>query len=184
MLTAIYKQYIGGYSKYYKMDGLSRLGFIASELLLKAEAGALHLHPLGVPADLQSGGKQDVSKIEHLSHDFDRAVILFNRSSSIASDKKYLASIADKDNYFPSPSIFVYTLPNIVTGEIAIRNGYHGETSFYVLADKDEAQMQEILHTAFMDGQTKSAVTGWLDYEDATHFEADLYIVERCSQSK
>lgn len=159
MLTAIYKQYIGGYPKYYKMDGLSRLGFIASELLLKAEAGAV-------------------------SHAFDRAVILFNRSSSIASDKKYLASIADKDNYFPSPSIFVYTLPNIVTGEIAIRNGYHGETSFYVLADKDEAQMQEIMHTAFLDAQTQSAVTGWLDYEDATHFEADLYIVERSPRSK
>ena len=153
MLTAIYKQYIGGYPKYYKMDGLSRLGFIASELLLKA------------------GG-------EHLPHEFDRAVILFNRSSSIASDKKYLASISGKDNYFPSPSIFVYTLPNIVTGEIAIRNGYHGETSFYVLPEKDEAQMQEILQTAFMDRQTKSAVTGWLDYEDDSHFEADLYIVE------
>lgn len=154
MLTAIYKQYIGGYPKYYKMDGLSRLGFIASELLLQVEVG------------------------KH-QHDFDRAVILFNRSSSIASDKKYLASIADKDNYFPSPSIFVYTLPNIVTGEIAIRNGYHGETSFYVLPEKNEVQMQEIWQTAFMDAQTQSAVTGWLDYEDSTHFEADLYIVER-----
>ena len=198
MLTAIYKQYIGGYPKYYKMDGLSRLGFVASELLLKAEADSLSNQqnvivqtqlPLGVPADLQSAGKQGVSKnenlqhapIEKLLHEFDRAVILFNRSSSIASDKRYLASIADKDNYFPSPSIFVYTLPNIVTGEIAIRNGYHGETSFYVLADKDEAQMQEILQTVFMDTQTKSAIAGWLDYEDATHFEADLYIVESIS---
>lgn len=196
MLTAIYKQYIGGYPKYYKMDGLSRLGFVASELLLKAEADSLSNQqnvivqtqlPLGVPADLQSAGKQGVSKNENLQHaprekllhEFDRAVILFNRSSSIASDKKFLASIADKDNYFPSPSIFVYTLPNIVTGEIAIRNGYHGETSFYVLADKDEAQMQEILQTVFMDAQTKSAIAGWLDYEDATHFEADLFIVER-----
>ena len=190
MLTAIYKQYIGGYPKYYKMDGLSRLGFVASELLLKAEkvsqsplgvptkAEAIAKSPLGVPTDLQSGGKQGTGKIAKFPHEFDRAVILFNRSSSIASDKKYLASIADKDNYFPSPSIFVYTLPNIVTGEIAIRNGYHGETSFYVLADKDEAQMQEILQTAFMDTQTQSALTGWLDYEDSTHFEADLYIVE------
>ncbi len=165
MLTSIYKQYIGGYPKYYKMDGLSRLGFVASELLLKAEAATLS-HELKAE-----------SKV--LSHEFDRAVILFNRSSSIDSDKKYLASIADKDNYFPSPSIFVYTLPNIVTGEIAIRNGYHGETSFYVLVDKDEAQMKEILQTAFMDRQTQSAVAGWLDYEDNTHFEADLYIVER-----
>ena len=198
LLTAIYKQYIGGYPKYYKMDGLSRLGFVASELLLKAEADSLSNQqnvivqtqlPLGVPADLQSAGKQGVNKnenlqhapIEKLLHEFDRAVILFNRSSSIASDKKFLASIADKDNYFPSPSIFVYTLPNIVTGEIAIRNGYHGETSFYVLTDKDEALMQEILQTAFMDAQTKSAIAGWLDYEDASHFEADLYIVESIS---
>ena len=164
MLTAIYKQYIGAYPKYYKMDGLSRLGFIASELLLEAEHESL-LRKLGSVAPSQP------------QHPFDRAVILFNRSSSLDSDKKYLASIANKDDYFPSPSIFVYTLPNIVTGEIAIRNGYHGETSFYVLAEKDDVQMQEILQTAFMDAQTQSALTGWLDYEDATHFEADLYIV-------
>ncbi len=164
MLTAIYKQYVGGYPKYYKMDGLSRLGFIASELLLKAENDSL----------LEESGS-DVPSLPQ--HPFDRAVILFNRSSSIDSDKKYLASIGDKNGYFPSPSIFVYTLPNIVTGEIAIRHGYHGETSFYVLAEKDEEQMQEILQTAFMDAQTQSALTGWLDYEDATHFEADLYII-------
>ena len=161
ILTAIYRQYVGNYPKYYKMDGLSRLGFIATELLLSAEAMEAE-----VP---QKAGK----------HADDRAVILFNRSSSLVSDKKYLASITDETNYFPSPSTFVYTLPNIVTGEIAIRNGYHGETSFYVLADKDEAQMQEILQTAFQDSQTQSAITGWIDYEDAEHFEADLYIVER-----
>ena len=162
-LTAVYKQYIGDYPKYYKMDGLSRLGFVASELLLRAETEEL---------------------AEKHQHAIDRAVILFNRSSSIASDKKYLESISDEDNYFPSPSVFVYTLPNIVSGEIAIRNGYHGETSFYVLAEKNEAQMQEILQTTFMDAQTKSALTGWLDYEDAGHYEADLYIVGLCSEGE
>ena len=91
--------------------------------------------------------------------------------------KRYLASIADKDNYFPSPSVFVYTLPNIVTGEIAIRNGYHGETSFYILTQRDEQQMKDIIETAFIDKQTKSLLTGWLDYKDSEHFEADLYIV-------
>ena len=103
LLTTIYKQMIGDYPKYYKMDGLCRLGFIASELLLQAE-------------------KAEETSIKELQRS--RGVVLFNRSSSISSDKKYLASIADKDNYFPSPSVFVYTLPNIVTGEIAIRNGY------------------------------------------------------------
>ena len=103
--------------------------------------------------------------------------MLFNRSSSISSDKRYLSSISDKDNYFPSPSVFVYTLPNIVTGEIAIRNNYHGETSFYILPRKDEEQMQTIIETAFVDKKTKSLLTGWLDYEDSGHFEADLSIL-------
>ena len=155
LLTALYKQIIGNYPKYYKMDGLCRLGFVASELLLKAERD-------------EGSFTEDINKT--------RAIIFFNRSSSIASDKKYLASIVEKDNYFPSPSVFVYTLPNIVTGEIAIRNGYHGETSFYILPHKNELLMQDIIETTFMDEQTTSILTGWLDYEDSEHFEADLYI--------
>ena len=155
LLTALYKQITGNYPKYYKMDGLCRLGFIASELLLKAERD-------------EGSFTEDTNKT--------RAIVFFNRSSSIASDKKYLASIVEKDNYFPSPSVFVYTLPNIVTGEIAIRNGYHGETSFYILPHKNELLMQDIIETTFMDEQTTSVLTGWLDYEDSEHFEADLYI--------
>ena len=155
LLTALYKQIIGNYPKYYKMDGLCRLGFVASELLLKAERD-------------EGSFTEDTNKT--------RAIVFFNRSSSIASDKKYLASIVEKDNYFPSPSVFVYTLPNIVTGEIAIRNGYHGETSFYILPRKNELLMQDIIETTFMDEQTTSVLTGWLDYEDSEHFEADLYI--------
>lgn len=155
LLTALYKQIIGNYPKYYKMDGLCRLGFVASELLLKAERD-------------EGSFTEDTNKT--------RAIVFFNRSSSIASDKKYLASIVEKDNYFPSPSGFVYTLPNIVTGEIAIRNGYHGETSFYILPHKNELLMQDIIETTFMDEQTTSVLTGWLDYEDSEHFEADLYI--------
>jgi 3-oxoacyl-[acyl-carrier-protein] synthase-1 len=136
------------------MDGLSRLGFIAAELLLKAEGAA--------SSDRRS----------------DRAVILFNHSSSIAADLKYQESINDTDNFFPSPSVFVYTLPNIVTGEIAIRHQYCGETSFYILPDKDEEQMKAIIHASFGDIETKSMLTGWVNYDDKTHFEAELNIIE------
>lgn len=149
LLTSLYKQMIGNYPKFYKMDGLSRLGFVASEILLNAEKGET---------------------------DKERAIIFFNHSSSIASDRNYKESINDKDNYFPSPSIFVYTLPNIVTGEIAIRNHFHGETSFFILPDKDERLMEEILQASCRDDQSKSFLTGWIDYEDERHFEADLKI--------
>lgn len=149
LLTTLYKQMIGNYPKFYKMDGLSRLGFVASEILLNAEKGET---------------------------DKERAIIFFNHSSSIASDRNYKESINDKDNYFPSPSIFVYTLPNIVTGEIAIRNHFHGETSFFILPNKDERMMEEILQASCRDDQSKSFLTGWIDYEDERHFEADLKI--------
>lgn len=149
LLTTLYKQMIGNYPKFYKMDGLSRLGFVASEILLNAEKGET---------------------------DKERAIIFFNHSSSIASDRNYKESINDKDNYFPSPSIFVYTLPNIVTGEIAIRNHFHGETSFFILPNKDERMMEEILQASCRDAQSKSFLTGWIDYEDERHFEADLKI--------
>ena len=159
LLTSLYKQMIGNYPKFYKMDGLSRLGFVASEILLNAEKG-----------------DTDVERREEEGLLEERAIIFFNHSSSIASDRNYKKSINDKDNYFPSPSIFVYTLPNIVTGEIAIRNHFHGETSFFILPDKDERLMEEILQASCRDAQSKSFLTGWIDYEDERHFEADLKI--------
>lgn len=161
LLTFLYKQMIGNYPKFYKMDGLSRLGFVASEILLNAEKG---------DTDVERREEEGERLLE------ERAIIFFNHSSSIASDRNYKESINDKDNYFPSPSIFVYTLPNIVTGEIAIRNHFHGETSFFILPDKDERMMEEILQASCLDDQSKSFLTGWIDYEDERHFEADLKI--------
>lgn len=161
LLTTLYKQMIGNYPKFYKMDGLSRLGFVASEILLNAEKG---------DTDVERREEEGERLLE------ERAIIFFNHSSSIASDRNYKESINDKNNYFPSPSIFVYTLPNIVTGEIAIRNHFHGETSFFILPDKDERMMEEILQASCLDDQSKSFLTGWIDYEDERHFEADLKI--------
>ena len=153
LLTAVYRQHVGDYPKFYKMDGLSRLGFVASELLLQAE------------------GRERFVACD------DRAVIFFNHSSSISADRKYLESIADPENFFPSPSVFVYTLPNIVTGEIAIRNHYYGETSFYILPERSERLMDNIVGASCLDRVTTSMIAGWLDYADDEHFEAELKIL-------
>lgn len=152
LLSALYHTYVKDYPKFYKMDGLSKLGFLASELLMACEA------------DTQPTESEQ------------RAVILFNHSSSIATDQRYQASIQPED-YYPSPSLFVYTLPNIVTGEIAIRHHLHGETSFYILASRDEQVMTQIQQAALCDISTKSMITGWIDYEDEAHFRADMYLL-------
>ena len=153
LLTALYHTYVKDYPKFYKMDGLGKLGFLASELLMACEA------------DTQPTESEQ------------RAVILFNHSSSIATDQRYQTSIQPED-YYPSPSLFVYTLPNIVTGEIAIRHHLYGETSFYILSSRDEQVMMQIQQAAFCDPSTKSMITVWIDYEDEAHFCADMYILE------
>lgn len=155
LLNEAYRSFINDYPKFFKMDGLCKLGFIASELMIS------HL------------GEDRFQPRE------DRAVILFNRSGSIDADKHYQSTISDADNFFPSPSVFVYTLPNIITGEISIRNKYLGETSFYVLDHYEEETIQKIIHLSFMDEDTKSMLTGWVDCYDSSHFEAKMKIITK-----
>ena len=150
MLTEVYKTKIGNYPKFYKMDMLSRLAFVVSELLIGC----------------------DEIKEEHSN---DRAVVLFNHSSSIIADRQYVKSI-EIDDFFPSPAAFVYTLPNITTGEIALRNGYHGETSFYILAERNEKLMQRVIKSTFIDRDIKSVIGGWIDCPSEDKFECDIRI--------
>ena len=154
LLTFLYKEKVGNYPQFYKMDLLSRLGFVASELLLDEEGG------------------------ERFAGTDSRAVVLFNRSSSLMTDRKYLSTIAE-DNYYPSPALFVYTLPNIITGEIAIRNKYNGETSFYILPERNGGVMENVLEAAFLDKKTQSVISGWIDCTADNCFEADMFIAEK-----
>ena len=137
------------------MDMLSRLGFVASELLLDEE---------GAPRFTERS---------------DRAIVLFNRISSLHTDAEYAKGITSSDAYYPSPSTFLYTLPNIVTGEIAIRNQYHGETSFYVLQKRDEKLMRKVMLSAFADDTTTSLISGWVDYENEDSYTADISLYLR-----
>ena len=155
LLTELYRARVGDYPKFFKMDTLSKLGFVASEMLLKDEGQERF-----VPRE-------------------DRAVVLFNKTASLQADTNYQATIQDPENFFPSPAAFVYTLPNIVTGEIAIRNKYYGETSFIVMESCDAHIMARQLMNAFQDPMTQSILGGWLDCNDENHFEARLFLIEK-----
>jgi len=148
-LNALYKQMVGNYPKFYKMDSLCKLGFLATEKLLDNVA-------------------QNIDDAET------RAVVMFSKFGSMDDDKAYEETIRNEENYYPSPSVFVYTLSNIVTGEIAIRHGYHGETSCFILGEKDWSLMEKIIKTTFQDKGVKSVIGGWVDYENDQHYEADL----------
>ena len=158
MLNELYRAHVADWPKFFKMDTLSKVGFLASELLLK-ECGEERL-----------GGEE---------HVFSRAVVLFGTTASLCADKNYQETIQDKANYYPSPALFVYTLPNIVTGEIAIRNHYRGETSFYVLDGYDARTMAFNIQCAFQDRMTESVLAGWVDSHANDDFRCFFILVER-----
>ena len=160
-LTALYKQHIGDYPKFYKMDGLCRLAFVASELLLQDFRTA------------ETGKAERAEASELTSTD----VLIFNRNSSIASDREHIATISDPGNYYPSPSVFLYTLPNIMTGEIAIRNGFTGETSLFIA--EDGGVCDEILEASMASTDASRILAGWIDYRDDDSFGVDLKLYIR-----
>ena len=143
-LVDLYRTNIGDYPKFFKMDPLSRLGFVATELLLK----------------------------ESLKADY--GILLFNRSSSLADDMVFQATIQDRNNWFPSPALFVYTLPNIVTGEIAIRNHFQTETNFMVLDAPHTDIMAAQIAIAAMHGPQ---IAGWCDVDADGNYLAALVAV-------
>ena len=142
-LADIYRHIGMAYPKFFKMDNLCKAGTLAAELLLK-------------------------------DMDFDRetvkpdwAVILMNSASSLDDDRHYQTTIQDADNYYPSPAVFVYTLANIVTGEIAIRHKIGGESSFYVLPSFSPELMQKTVSQCFAaNPELTHIICGWADYDE------------------
>ena len=105
----------------------------------------------------------------------DRAVLMMSTCGCLCNDRHYEETVRE----FPSPSLFVYTLPNIITGEIAIRNKYEGETSAYVVERFDPSVVAALVEQAFQDKVTSSVLCGWVDVRSDDDFTALAWLVER-----
>ena len=150
LLTEIYKSHVGDYPKFHKMDVFTKLAFLAADIVTKRVVD---------------------------EHDENRAVILFNSSSSIVADRKHIATFDKEGEFYPSPSVFLYTLPNIVTGEISIKHGYKGETSLYILNDYNEKIINSIVESTFAQSSVKTMITGGVDCKSEDDFEANIKLV-------
>ena len=104
----------------------------------------------------------------------DCAVIIFSRSGSLLNDINYQHTISD----FPSPALFVYTLPNIVTGEIAIRHHLLTETSCYLLPYDDWDMIHKIVETTAAATNCSQVLYGWLE-ATPDNFCADMRLAQR-----
>jgi ribosomal protein L30E len=149
-LLSIYQHFRLNYPKFYKMDNLSKLGWLASEILLKDDFKA------------------------HLYQPEQVGIVLANANSSLDDDIKYYASVSD----IPSPSLFVYTLPNIMIGEICIRNNFKGEHALFVQekfdADFIKTQVNYLLNSDLL----QACICGWVDVLEED-YKAVLFLVEK-----
>ncbi|OFX76325.1 MAG: hypothetical protein A2X12_02995 [Bacteroidetes bacterium GWE2_29_8] len=149
-IKSIYKSLNINYPKFYKMSNLCKLGFIASEVLLK-------------DINLTSIDKNKVG------------VILSNFSSSLQIDIEYQNTIKN----IPSPGVFVYTLPNIITGEICIRNGFRGEELFLIQKNFNKEFIFNYVENLFIEGNTTLCISGWVEFDSLGIYHADLYLLKK-----
>ena len=155
-LDDIYRSVGVQYLKFFKMDKLCKAGFLAAELV----CNDIHL--------------------DRSVHHKDIAIVCFNRSSSLDDDKLYQQTINDMEHYYPSPAVFVYTLANIVTGEIAIRNKIMGETSFYISEKQELIQLRDAITDIFQDDTVNGLLCGWVEYFDNQCDVLMMYVEREC----
>ncbi len=157
--TEVYKNFSLNYPKFYKMDNLCKLGYLASEFLLK---------------DREITARYSGEEI---------GIILYNAASSLDTDRNHQQSIQDRSAYFPSPSVFVYTLANVVIGEICIRHKIFGEGTFFIEERFNPLLMHEYLSRLFHDEVVQCCITGWVEL-DGNSYRGVLYLVEKTSRGK
>lgn len=146
-----YKDIGTNYPKFFKMDNLSKLGFLAADILLE-------------------------KTIKDPGQERNIALVFSNRASSLDTDRKHQASIQDKENFFPSPAIFVYTLPNIVLGEISIKHILHSENSFFIFNHFNADYLYDYASSLIETGKATEVLCGWVEYEHED-YEAFVYLV-------
>lgn len=135
-LKEVYHEFGFKYPKFYKMDSLSKLGFLATEILSEGNI-----------------------------EDKQTALIFSNSESSLETDEAFMASMKE----FPSPGIFVYTLPNIVLGEISIRHKLRSENLFLIEKKFGADLFVDYCRSLFRTGKARNFICGWMDLHNSDY---------------
>ncbi|MGE0638563.1 MAG: 3-oxoacyl-ACP synthase [Bacteroidia bacterium] len=152
-IKSVYDLNASSYLKFFKMDNLCKLAFLASEFLLKNRKLS------------EQYGAENVS------------LLFANTSSSLDTDINYYNTVKD----FASPSLFVYTLPNIMLGEISIRNKFKGENAFFVFEHFQADFLCNYATQLIHEQKAKAVVIGWVELLNE-NYEAFLCLAEETNE--
>ena len=138
------------YPKYYKMDNLCKIALIAVEYLLKDLTIKIGCDNL--------------------------ALSFVNSDSSLDSDWKHQQLV--NQNKKVSPSIFVYTLPNILIGELAIKHQWHGENLFILAPNFSLDSWLQKANQLFALNKAEYCLGGWVNVFE-NNYDAKLFLVQK-----
>jgi hypothetical protein len=150
LLDDLYRQLNIAYPKFHKMDRLSKLGLLGTEILLKDNFDKSRYQP------------------------DETGIVLCNASASLDTDIQYYKTVEAG----PSPALFVYTLPNIVIGEISIRHRFTGENAFFVFKTFDATFIAQYIDGLFDEDLVKACIGGWVELL-GENYRAFFFLVEK-----
>lgn len=137
--------------KFYKMDSLSKLGYVASEVLL----------------DGIEYGEEDCG------------LILSGVYGSLDTDIRHQQIIDSETDASASPAVFVYTLPNVVEGEISIRHHIKGENTWFWSDDRTLSDVREYAALSMSAQDMKYCIVGHIDFLNGRYFAKFELLVRR-----
>lgn len=151
-IRAEYKKLGETNMKFYKMSDLCKAAYVSMANLLEQYS-------------LNQYSPEDIS------------IVLANRSSSLDADIEHQKVINKHSEEGASPAIFVYTLPNVVNGELCIRHKIKGNNTFFV-EDKDNETAEKYAKLLIETGKAKAVICGWCE-KLSEKYEVNLKLLIR-----
>ena len=121
--------------KFYKMDNLCKLGYVACGYLLN-----------NMEFDPEEMG-----------------IVMMNSVGSLDTDLDHERIISEQSDAMASPSVFVYTLPNVVVGEICIRYKIKGENTFFINEGHESEKTMKYIEKTMERANLHYCITGWCE---------------------
>lgn len=150
-IRSAFKTVCGPNMKFYKMDSLSKLGYVAAEVLL----------------DGIDYGEEDCG------------LILSGVYGSLDTDIRHQQIIDTETDASASPAVFVYTLPNVVEGEISIRHHIKGENTWFWSDDRSLSDVREYAALSMSAQDMKYCIVGHIDFLNGRYFAKFELLVRR-----
>ncbi len=155
---AVYRALQYSYPKFFKMDLISKWAWLGAETILKQDDGFVY-------------DGMDKTKI---------ALVLQTNHGCLDVDKKYNETVAT----IASPALFVYTLPNIMLGEICIRHGFKGEQACLVTNGFDVKEMEFWVNDLLQNRGMDACLCGWVDATADNHDVCMYWVTKENGQLK